>query len=123
MLASPVSPGLSARRWPDPVAGAFARSQARPACRTAAASRSGRWYSVESPGRQLGLEERPQPVDHLIRRQAAEPLSVEPLEALPVEDRTGLLDVRDVEALDQDLEREDLLLGARRPAQERQVVN
>ena len=55
--------------------------------------------------------------------EPADPLAVQPLEALAVEDRAALLDVLEVEPAGELVEREDLLLGAGRPAEQRQEVD
>ena len=61
----------------------------------------------------VALQERPQPVDELVRREAPDPLAVEPLESLAVEDGPALVDRLELEPGAQLVEPEDLLLGAR----------
>ena len=68
---------------------------------------------VDPPGDRGRLEERQQPVDEVVVVEPADPLAVQPLEPLAVEGGAALLDLLEVEALDELVEREDLLLGAR----------
>ena len=63
-----------------------------------------RWHPVDVPGIGLRRQERPQPLHELLGLQAPDPLAVEPLQALAIEDRATLLDVLDVEAGGQLLE-------------------
>src|SRR4029077_4588128 len=69
------------------------------------------------------LQERAQPVDELVHREAPDPLAVEPLESLAVEDGPALVDRLELEPGAQLVEPEDLLLRSGRPAEQRQVVD
>ena len=105
---SPTAPSVGRRSWIDRQEGAELVVRRHP---------------LDPSGPQLGLHERPQPVDQLVRREAPDPLAVQPLEALAVEHRAALVDGFELEALDDLVDREDLLLGAGRPAEEREVVD
>ena len=80
-------------------------------------------HPVDPAGAQLGGDERPETLDEIVRVQPADPLPVEPFEPLPVEHRAALVDVGQLEALDDLVDRQDLLLGPGRPAEQRQVVD
>ena len=80
-------------------------------------------HPVDPAGREIGFDERPQPVDEVVRLEPTDPLAVEPLEPLAVEDGAALVDVVELEALDDLVDRQDLLLGAGRPAEQREVVD
>ena len=62
-------------------------------------------------------------VEQVLVIEPADPLPVEPLEALSVEDRAALVDPLELEPLDDLVDREDLLLGPGRPAEEGQEVD
>ena len=80
-------------------------------------------HPVDPAGGQLGGDERAQALDEVVRLEPPDPLAVEPFEPLAVEDGAALVDGRQVEALDDLVDREDLLLGPGRPAEQRQVVD
>ena len=50
-------------------------------------------HPVDPAGGELRLDERPQPVDQVVRVEPADPLAVEPLEPLAIEDGAALVDV------------------------------
>ena len=77
---------------------------------------------VDPAGDGVGLEERQEPLGQLVRGEPADPLPVEPLEPLAIEDRSALVDGVELEPGAQLVEPEDLLLGPGRPAEEREVV-
>ena len=80
-------------------------------------------HPLDPPGVELLLDERPESIDQVVGAQPPDPLAVEPLEPLAIEDRAALVHLPDVEALDDLVERQDLLLGAGRPAEQREVVD
>ena len=102
------APSVGRRSWTIGMSGrsssAVGTRSIRPAARSA--SRNGSSRSIRSSGSSL-----------------PDPLAVQPLEAVLVEDRAALVDVVEVEARRQLVEREDLLLRARRPAEQRQEVD
>ena len=68
------------------------------------------------PAARSRFDERPQPVDQVVGLEPADPLAVEPLEPFAIEDRAALVDGVELEPLDDLVDRQDLLLGARSPS-------
>ena len=80
-------------------------------------------HPVDPARIQVRGQEGAQPVDQLVGRQPTDPLAVQPEQPVAVEHGAALLDRRKVETLFELLQGEDLLLGAGRPAEEREVVD